>query len=1157
MQRVKTESGVDLIVDVDEGENALTLRLFPLQPTDAVLHWGAVRAWEPRWYQPEREGWPAGSEPFGAHAVRTPLHGRNQQDPAVIRIDASERLLAVELVLHHFHDDCWDDRRGRNYRVDLPRPAAERRLLEHARSLADQPGASELVEPVEDNARIAVVAARRGAGMVMAAVTDLPGEVLLHWGVARDRRRRWTAPPPPMQPEGTETLGDVAARTPFRRHAGVQAVSIDVDDVDEVNGIRFVLYEPAVNRWIRRGGTDFFVPVPGAPGSTLPRGLEELADTIVDRELNERNWSQVHRLDLAHDLIERLALGEVDAMATIFVWLRYAALGQLDSQRNCQPDARELIHATDRLTRLLAFRYERDVRARKVIRWVIGTLARGGDGQRVRDTIVQLMHRHGIEEARGDFLEQWHQKLHNDPSPEDVVICEAFSSFLGRGGDLEAFHETLRRGGVSRERLSGFERPIRSDPKPVEGPRDELVRDFDHLRTLIASMHDGADLELALRGADRALDPDVREQAWWIHERRRDEDTYGLTQAVTRVREWVCARRQGDRDDARDLLALDVALEEFLGGALQRSEQVRKDERAAVSMIPLALRNLSLSVGGDADLQACVRQWERLAVAAPADELWALRASAAVDRVARVLSANVDAMRELVESKAAYLGRALEAEPWTVRPFGEHVVRGRLEFAVSRVLRRLDAALAKRASRPPYRVVSRGAGAARGRVVVTPDLGTLRGQVLREPVIVVADHVAGDEALPPLVTAVLTRAAVDLVSHAAVRARDTGLMVVTVQDDARYAEVRAWTGTTVGLRVTPADQVVRDDEVTTEVVRSRSEERRRGASKRAAFESYAIPLPEVRPWSAGGKSNRLRQLRGKLPDWIRTPRSMVVPFAVFDFVLQHPSNQALRSRHGRLIERLADVSDPHVPAAAREVREGIVALAQPEAMREALRRAAHACELSWPPDEFSAWRCITEVWASKYGDRAVLHRRACGMLDEDVQMGVLVQEVSHAPYAFALHTVHPTLGDVRRGYGEVVVGLGEALVGNHPGWPLGFTWEKDSGHVTLATMSSKRVALSGSGLIFRSDASGEDEAVGGGAGLYESAMLPAPNQDVIDYASEPLVWDDAYRQGLLAMLGRVGVLVEDAMGGAQDVEGTCRQGECVVVQTRPQAGLGA
>ena len=32
------------------------------------------------------------------------------------------------------------------------------------------------------------------------------------------------------------------------------------------------------------------------------------------------------------------------------------------------------------------------------------------------------------------FLEQWHQKLHTNTTPDDVIICEAYLAFLERCG---------------------------------------------------------------------------------------------------------------------------------------------------------------------------------------------------------------------------------------------------------------------------------------------------------------------------------------------------------------------------------------------------------------------------------------------------------------------------------------------------------------------------------------------------------------------------------------------------------------------------------------------------------------------------------------------------------------------------------------------------
>jgi alpha-glucan,water dikinase len=40
------------------------------------------------------------------------------------------------------------------------------------------------------------------------------------------------------------------------------------------------------------------------------------------------------------------------------------------------------------------------------------------------------MHKHHISEKSGHFYEQWHQKLHNNTTPDDIGICEALLGFL-------------------------------------------------------------------------------------------------------------------------------------------------------------------------------------------------------------------------------------------------------------------------------------------------------------------------------------------------------------------------------------------------------------------------------------------------------------------------------------------------------------------------------------------------------------------------------------------------------------------------------------------------------------------------------------------------------------------------------------------------------
>ena len=94
------------------------------------------------------------------------------------------------------------------------------------------------------------------------------------------------------------------------------------------------------------------------------------------------------------------------------------------------------------------------------------------------------------------------------------------------------------------------------------------------------------------------------------------------------------------------------------------------------------------------------------------------------------------------------------------------------------------------------------------------------------------------------------------------------------------------------------------------------------------------------------------------------------------------------------------------------------------------------CGIEPPEDEerwTSACMALTAVWASKWNDRAFVSLRNAGISHADLRMSVLVQPVVDADYAFVIHTVNPSSNDETELYAEVVMGLGEVLVGNFPG----------------------------------------------------------------------------------------------------------------------------
>jgi alpha-glucan,water dikinase len=313
---------------------------------------------------------------------------------------------------------------------------------------------------------------------------------------------------------------------------------------------------------------------------------------------------------------------------------------------------------------------------------------------------------------------------------------------------------------------------------------------------------------------------------------------------------------------------------------------------------------------------------------------------------------------------------------------------------------------------------------------------------------------------------------------------------------------------------------------------------------------WALTEDRFTPEVVGGKSNNLSGLRGRLPDWIHLPASVALPFGAFERALGDGCNRALRGRYEALVA--AAEQDP--AGVLPRLREMVLTLSPPAGLREALREAWGRAGLAPVPWE-QAWHTTLRVWASKWNERAYLSRRARGVPHDRLRMAVLIQQVVEAEYAYVIHTANPVTGDRGEVYAEVVLGLGETLVGNYPGRALGFVCRKADLNPEVLSYPSKSAGLYGRGVIFRSDSNGEDLEDFAGAGLYDSFLAEEPEQRLLDYRGERLVWDRGFRDGLLRAIARVGLEVEGVLGAPQDVEGAVVGDRFYVVQARPQVGL--
>jgi alpha-glucan,water dikinase len=785
---------------------------------------------------------------------------------------------------------------------------------------------------------------------------------------------------------------------------------------------------------------------------------------------------------------------------------------------------------------------------------MMASLGRGGEGQRVRDEILNIMHRHHIKEVAGHFLEEWHQKLHNNTTPDDIAICEAYLEFLRSDGEVDLFYRTLERQGVSRERLGSFERPIVTPPDFVPHLKDALIHDFQDYLRLLRSVHSGTDLESSFAEARGLLGEEL---AGLIEGIRRGKDDPAapasrLAGEIARARALLRERLGGLSDDGhvRDALYLDLSLEEFFRVVIERSAGKAMEAADLYALLAAAVRNMVHSYPED-EFDLSLAWWDKL-VSEPGvsrdSRDWALHARAVAERLSRALGAYMDRHHHLLQPKAEYLGGAFHADRWTVTLFSEEIVRGLPAFSLSQTLRRLDPLLRERAELGSWQIIS--PATATGRVRSVEDLRTVHAMALDGPTIVLAERVRGDEEPPPEVRAVITSQPTDIVSHVAVRARNSALLFAVCYDEECMEKLRAAEGRALTLSVTNTGDVEFNEAEEAAGV-SMKREPARLAVGRPEFRGYAITEDEFSPSLVGGKSLNSRALKGRVPDSIGLPSSAAIPFGVFEAVLEDGRNAGVRKTCDALTKTIDD--EPETVLAG--LRNEIGKLAPPEGFQPSLKEALTRSGMPVPEDAEGMWGCIKRVWASKWNLRAYLSRRTLGIPHEDLLMAVLIQEAVRPDYAFVIHTVNPFTKETGELYAELVPGLGETLVGNYPGRAMGFTAGKESPGPFVLSYPSKSTAFYGGGLIFRSDSNGEDLAGYAGAGLYDSVFLEEPEAVAVDYTKERLLWNEAFRDGILRAIAGAGAAVEGAAGTPQDIEGTYAGGKITVVQTRPQVGL--
>lgn len=1167
LETITTRIGVEIAIETRVSERLVEITIKLMTSRSCLLHWGLTDRQLGAWHVPPPSAWPQGSFSFGSAALRTPFSASNGYGLVRISMEVEPRFPFIAFALFFPDEQLWDNNRGRNYYISLPVTQNDLPSIYDAlrQTLHGQEVLFERIYPANESGQLAAAVTRSDRTTSLVLVSNLPGPLLLHWGIPERPGGPWNRPEPStLWPLGTVEAQAGALQTPFLKQDDLWRLDIGFSRGNEPASVAFVLRDISTGRWFKDNGSDFFVPMAIPPAEDpSPWGdpvVWHIAQEIIQREMGGGSWSLMHRYDLCHDLVDRVRAHE-QGLALIFVWLRYSALRQLDWQRRYNTKPRELSHSLDRLARRLAHIYSSEPRSRRWIRLMLTTIGRGGEGQRIRDEILEIMHRHHIKEVSGHFIEEWHQKIHNNTTPDDIAICRAYLEFLKSDGDLAVFYGTLQAAGVTKERLESFDRPLKTPPDFVPYLKDALIADFSHFLRTLKSVHEGTDLEISVEAARGFLDPHCQGLLDWVRQHHADTSISVVERVgkVVQIRRVLSGILAGPPIEPA-VLFLDVTLEALVRTIVEQHihENLSADER--VDLFGLGLENWLLSGEDVEGLAPTYRSWIRISALPRFGPQWVLHTRAILDRTMLILASFSEHLHRALQPKARLLGRGLHVDESVETTFTEEVVRGTTAFVLSLLYRRLEPLVRSVSEGGAWQVAS--LGTCHGCIRTSETLSDTPAQDRGGPSILVVETIRGDEQIPLGVVGVVTARPIDILSHLAIRARNAGVPLAACYDEQILERLRSSKGRLLRLAATGPDQV--RYEVLEEVEGSSP---LIGAAPQRTPRDRLAPVGLIAPWSAyvvgpdrfhagvvGNKSLSLLKLRNAVPDWIHIPPSVALPFGTFEKVLEDDRNLNVRDRYSSLLERLDQDPSEVLP----QLRTAVLSLEAPPDIETTLREAMTLHGLGWPGRWPRMWQCIKTVWASKWSDRAYQSRKEAPFPHEGLFMAVLIQRAVRPDYSFVIHTVDPVSPGSGRMYAEVVLGLGEVLTGNHPGRALGVFLPKGGGETfqyDIAAYPSKNESLYGGGLIFRSDSNGEDLEGWAGAGLYESVMLDAPQKAVPDYSDEPLLWDEDFKSVFFRSIVNIGRIVEGIFQCPQDIEGAFAGGELWLFQSRTQVGI--
>ena len=366
---------------------------------------------------------------------------------------------------------------------------------------------------------------------------------------------------------------------------------------------------------------------------------------------------------------------------------------------------------------------------------------------------------------------------------DDVYICEAYIHFLEGAGNFEDFWTYL----WDNHQLSRKDRQHGAGWKTdgIVGPGNhlpQLINPMKHFLWILKTTHGGGNMDSAMDFARGNMPADIEAD---IDDMLQHRDEYWVPNKIVEIRERLSGTWRYGEHTNRDVVLLDIAMEKFYRQKIEAMVTANQPDEK-LGLLEYAVRNVC--VGGDFErMDAALAFFVK--VNSEECELkrwsleWAQVMDAALDSVSLAMEFHMDEICTLSQKPADLIGAYAQVNPAYLLNFGEEVVRGHSMFAVSKLHADIQNAVRTAAGRSSWMVVSHGAPELNlyaGTTTVT-NLADIQGQdFTANPLVVMSARLGGLEDVPPGVAAVITAAPVDLLSHIAIRCRQSGVLLAAM-----------------------------------------------------------------------------------------------------------------------------------------------------------------------------------------------------------------------------------------------------------------------------------------------------------------------------------------------------------------------------------------